>query len=522
MPRLDEVYKKSGVPTHTFVAPSEYARVLVALQTPGRGIIVEGPSGIGKTSCVKKALEDSDVAASTLFLSARKADDLQIIVDLPNMGKIGIVVVDDFHRLDDPTKKKLADYTKILADEESADSKIILIGINRAGQTLVEYAPDVLHRIESIRFGRTNIEKLREMIALGERALNCDIAIAEDIANEAEGSFAMAQVLCHEACLQDGVVKTVEANAPKKIAVSLPSIRETVLADLSPRFFPISREFATGNKLRREGRAPYLNLLRWLSQTPEGALDSKEAVAQNPELKGSVGQVIEKGYLSALIGGSQPISDLIHFEPITQLLTAEDPKFLYYIRHLIWSSFARQVGYFTIDFKSQYDFALSFAGQERDLAAALTEELVAREIVVFYDKNEQYRILGNDVEEYLAPIYRSESRFVVALLSNSYPGRIWTKFESEQFKHRFGQNSVIPIWFSDCTPGMFDESRKVGGLTFDTKEDLKTQAASIADILARMLEEDRQVAALAPAQPDPEQNRDLFEAKPIVASAARE
>lgn len=504
MPRLDEVYKKSGVPTHTFVAPSEYARVLVALQTPGRGIIVEGPSGIGKTSCMKKALEDSGVAASVLFLSARRADDIAIINDLPEMGKIGIVVVDDFHRLENSIKKRLADYTKILADEESADSKIILIGINRAGQTLMEYAPDVLHRIETIRFGRTNIEKLREMIALGEHALNCDIAIAEDIANEAEGSFAMAQVLCHEACLQDGVVKTTEGNLPQKISVSLPSIRETVLADLSPRFFPISREFATGNKLRREGRAPYLNLLRWLSRTPEGALDTKEAVAQNPALKGSVGQVIEKDYLSDLIEGSQPISDLIHFEPITQLLTAEDPKFLYYIRHLIWSSFARQVGYFTIDFKSQYDFALSFAGHERELAAALTQELQEREIVVFYDKNEQHRILGNDVETYLAPIYRSESRYVIALLSDSYPNRIWTKFESEQFKHRFGQNSVIPIWFTNAPPGMFDESRKVGGLTYDTKQPLEAQAAALANTLALMLENDRQAGVVAPAPADPE------------------
>ena len=71
MPRIDEVFKKSGVPTHTFVPPLEYERVLVALQTPGRCMIIEGPSGIGKTSCVKKALDNTGLAASCLMLSAR-------------------------------------------------------------------------------------------------------------------------------------------------------------------------------------------------------------------------------------------------------------------------------------------------------------------------------------------------------------------------------------------------------------------------------------------------------------------
>lgn len=460
-------------------------------------MIVEGPSGIGKTSCIRKALDDTGTADSCLFLSARKPADIELIKELPNMRSIGVVIVDDFHRLPSRSKQQLTDFVKTLADEEDETSKVILIGINQAGQTLVEYAPDVLHRVETIRVGRTNVERLREMIDLGERALNCKLLIADDIAEEAEGSFAMAQVLCHEACLHDKLLETHTATEPKQVAVSLPSIREAVLADLNPRFFPIAREFATGNKLRREGRAPYLNLLRWLSQTQEGALDTKEATAANPELKGSVVQVIDKGHLTTLINGSAQIAELVHFEPKTGLLTTEDPKFLYFIRHLIWSKFAKQVGYFSIDFKSQYDFALSFAGENRDLAGALADQLAAREISVFYDKNEQHRILANDVEEYLAPIYRSESRFVVPLLSKDYPKKIWTKFESQQFKQRFGEHSVIPIWYSDALPGMFDETRRVGGMTFDPNGDFGEQVEQIVGTLASKLEEVRQQEAAA-------------------------
>lgn len=503
MPRLDEVFKKSGVPTHTFVAPSEFDRVAVALQTPGRGIIIEGPSGIGKTSCVKKALEHLEMMGSCLFLSARKPADQELIQALPTMRRIGVVVVDDFHRLSEEVKKTLTDYVKTLADEEDGESKVILIGINRAGQSLIEYAPDLLHRVEIIRVGRTNVERIRELVTLGERALNCSISEADGITAEAEGSFAMAQVLCHEACLQGKVLETQHQNT--QINVSLPSMREAVLRDLSPRFFSIARDIATGNKLRREGRAPYLHLLRWLAGTSEGALDTKEAIAGNPALKGSVSQVIDKGHLNTLISSSEGISNLIHFDTKSELLTTEDPKFLYFIRHIIWSKFAKQVGYFSIEFESSYDFALSFAGENRNLADILAHKLTEREISVFYDKNEQHRILANDVEEYLAPIYRSESRFVLPLLSKEYPKKIWTKFESDQFKERFGEGSIIPVWYTDCPVGLFDETKRVGGLTFDPSCNIGDQADAIVNALAKKLEEERGVEAantLAPSGTD--------------------
>nr|WP_240966787.1 TIR domain-containing protein [Nodosilinea sp. P-1105] len=214
-------------------------------------------------------------------------------------------------------------------------------------------------------------------------------------------------------------------------------------------------------------------------------------MAKNPELKGSVGQVIEKGHLLHLINSIEQISLLFHFDLETRLLTIEDPKLLYFIRHLIWSKFAAQVGYYSIDFKSRYDFALSFAGEDRDLAESIAEALTSREISVFYDKHEQHRILANDVEEYLAPIYRSESRFVISLLSCKYPRKIWTKFESDNFKHRFGENSVVPIWYTDTTPGMFDESLKYGGLSFNPEGDLSTQVEAIAGVLAQKMEDER-------------------------------
>ena len=51
----------SGIPEHTFVEPVEYTRLLVALRTAGRSIVIEGPSGLGKTTAVSKAITEADL-----------------------------------------------------------------------------------------------------------------------------------------------------------------------------------------------------------------------------------------------------------------------------------------------------------------------------------------------------------------------------------------------------------------------------------------------------------------------------
>ncbi|NWC00835.1 TIR domain-containing protein [Pseudomonas gingeri] len=484
---LQDVFKKSGVPTHTFVEASEFNRVLVALRTAGRGMIIEGPSGIGKTSSIRRAVEKIP-GLECRFLTARRTSDVQEIEGIPDRDNFGLIIIDDFHRLEESLKQRLADKIKLLSDEEDDTSKLVLIGINRAGQSLIDYAPDLLHRVEIIRFGRTNIERIAELIARGQEALNCTIAAADGIAEESEGSFAMAQVLCHEACLQAGVLAS--ETSTRLVEVSLPAIRESIIKELTPNFYQVAKDFATGNKLRREGRAPYLHLLKWLSATPEGDLDTREAIRANPTLKGSVSQVIEKEHLSMLISGNTRISAIIHFDSVSQLLTVEDPKFLYFIRHLVWSKFARQVGYDNLEFIGRYDYALSFAGEDREIARALYESLASRELTVFYDENESHRILGNDVEEYLAPIYRTEANYVLPMISSTYPRKIWTKFESDQFKNRFGENSVLPILIDDFNPSQFDMTADVGHMRV-RRQELQADLDIAVEMLCQKIVDDR-------------------------------
>ena len=483
---LEDVFKTSGTPTYTFVRPQEYTKLLVSLRTKGRGLIIEGPSGIGKTTSVNKAIEEVGLTKNVTTFSARKKEDVEMIQFLPEFSDFGIVIVDDFHVLPNEIKKELSNFMKTLADEDLISSKLILIGINKAGDSLVTFSPDLNNRIDTIKFEANPEIKIEEMLSLGEKALNISLNIKTEITQEARGSFHIAQMLAKETCICSEIIDN--ESIKKTTDVSIESVKSKVNDELSRLFYPKARAFAIGSKIRREGRAPYLHLLNWLANSSDWSIQINELVNQHPEMKLSINQVVEKGFLLNLINENTIIQDVIHFDDQSNVLTIEDPKFLFYIRNILWNKFAFQIGFIGIEFKRPYDFALSFAGEDRSIAEELNNLLLEREISVFYDKNEQYRILAENVEDYLAPIYNSEAEYVVVLISKNYPKKIWTKFESEQFKQRFGDNSVIPIWFSNTDTSLFDESRKYGGITYNVENEIKIETDKIVNILSKKLE----------------------------------
>lgn len=240
--------------------------------------------------------------------------------------------------------------------------------------------------------------------------------------------------------------------------------------------------------MKPAGRAPYLHILHALAEGAEWSLVLRD-LRSFGNLRGSVGQVVEKGFLEDLIDGDEDLRRLLHYG--AKILTVEDPQLVFFLKWIPWDTFAKEIGFLEVNFEKRYDFALSFAGSDRQVAEALFEGLTSEEVDVFYDKNEQHRIIAADLEEYLRPIYQSEASFVICLLGPDHPTRIWAKFESDSFKQRFKDGAVIPIWFADAPPGIFDESRQVGGIDFDRQKDVAVQIAAIVDTLVRKLSEHR-------------------------------
>lgn len=478
---MEKVFILQGVPEHTFVQPVEYNRLLVSLRTAGRSVVVEGPSGIGKTTSVMKAITEAGLSEKVVTLSARKRDDVEFISLIPEMMPFGTILIDDFHRLGDDLKKLLADLMKTLADEGASHSKLIVLGIPNAGQSLISFGKDLANRIEVIPFEANPEHKISELIEKGEQTLNISINIRDDIISAAQGSFYIAQMLAHHTCIRSEILETSKAH--RTTEESYESIKARVMEILGRSFHDTTIAFARGTKLRREGRAPYLHLLNWLSESKNWSINANREADRHPAQRGSVSQVVSKGFLRELIEASTDLQRVLHFDGIT--LVAQDPQFIFYIRNLSWPALAEEVGFVSMEFPSRYDFALSFAGADRPIAEGIFKALQEEELEVFYDLNEQHRILAEDVEEYLAPIYSSDAQLVICVLGPDYPKKIWTKFESTQFRQRFKSGEVVPVVLDTAPPGMFDEAARVGHIPWNTKGDPADQTHSILQLLLK-------------------------------------
>ena len=74
-----------------------------------------------------------------------------------------------------------------------------------------------------------------------------------------------------------------------------------------------------------------------------------------------------------------------------------------------------------------YDVALSFAGEDRDLALALAARLHAAGHRVFFDRFEE--MWGEDLAAKLHDVYGTQARYCVVLVSRHYLEKPWTNHE---------------------------------------------------------------------------------------------
>ncbi len=482
--RIEEVFKASGIPTHTFIRPSAYSRLKVALRTPGRGVVVEGPSGIGKSTAITRALEEEGIVLKVTYLTAREPKDIEYLEDLPELGAFGTVVIDDFHRLEDSVKSRIADLLKVTADAEDRSRKLVIIGINDAGKSLVDSSPDLTNRLEVIRFKVEPDTKIEELVTAGETAFNVSIAARSLIIENARGSFYTAQLLCLDACMQAELTERPEDLF--EVSTSYAAIQRNVVDRQRDNFGDAVRSFVRGPKFTPRGRAPYLHVLKWLAESDSWSITIRDEIRKHPNEKASVLQVLDRGYLADLV--SQPaISKILHFDKNTSILAVDDPMLTFYLRAISWPDFVREVGFKKVDYEENYDIALSFAGEDRVYAAALRNALEDLGHSVFYDDAEHYRFLGQDIETYLGPIYKSGSRYVVAVLGETYGRKRWTLFEASQYKERISAGQVIPIWSIKIPPGPFDPTRDVGGLKWDPDGSPQDQAVEHAAVISQKL-----------------------------------
>lgn len=107
-----------------------------------------------------------------------------------------------------------------------------------------------------------------------------------------------------------------------------------------------------------------------------------------------------------------------------------------------------------------YDVAVSFAGEDRQIAESIASSLTQRGISVFYDDYEKAELWGKDLYEYLAEVYSSHARYCVMIISVHYAQKLWTNHERRSAQTRAFKEQeeyILPVRLDDSAiPGIHD------------------------------------------------------------------
>ncbi len=161
--KLSEVFKTVGLPPYTYVKPRHFGEVRADIEQPGKHLLIEGPSGIGKTCVVFKVFEELGWQKNTnyAYVSARDTDPeikIRQFFDSCQRGETplpSVIVIDDYHLLSPSLRDGIGAVLKRLSDrafEETDPPKAILIGIPTTGSALLADAFDLGPRLGSYRF----------------------------------------------------------------------------------------------------------------------------------------------------------------------------------------------------------------------------------------------------------------------------------------------------------------------------------------------------------------------------------
>ena len=275
---LTDVFVTEGRPQFTFVEPPNYSEILIDVRKVGKPVVIEGQSGTGKTTTIKKILEDIENEIQFKYFTARNRDDVVSILKIINDPKPGNIVIDDFHRLVDNLKIGVSNLAKLAADEglNSKFPKLVIIGINQTGSELLNLAPDIAKRCGIHKIKPASEELVNDLIVQGEKLLNIKFLRPKSIYNESKGDYWLTQLLCQTYCIKNKVLQTLPE--AKIISANIKDIRKSIIDRLENSYHTIIKDFCRGKRFRPSNNA-YIKFLESSSRVNDFPIDLNLSIA---------------------------------------------------------------------------------------------------------------------------------------------------------------------------------------------------------------------------------------------------
>jgi hypothetical protein len=216
---LKDVFKTVGLPPYTYVKPAYYGEVRADISQPGKHLLIEGPSGIGKTCVAFKVFEELGWAMGDKFTYVSCRDDDAVdrvggFFDCAARGEAPsppIMVIDDFHLLQANMRSEIGSLLKRMSDrafEHTAPPKAIMLGIPTSGVSLLSEALDLGPRLGTYVLSRVSDGEIDRLISEGENALNVLFEDRNILLAESSGNFWLAQYVCNKVCAIHEVFET--------------------------------------------------------------------------------------------------------------------------------------------------------------------------------------------------------------------------------------------------------------------------------------------------------------------------
>lgn len=468
--KLEEVFKTVGLPPYTYVKPAYYGEVRADISQPGKHLLIEGPSGIGKTCVAFKVFEDLGWAKDDRFayVSCRDTDaDYRIgqFFDTAGNGQIpnpSVLVIDDFHLLSTERRAGIGSMLKRLSDrafEHAAPAKAILIGIPTTGVSLLSEAYDLGQRLGIYRLSRATDSDIDRLISEGEAALNVLFEDRSVLLHESAGNFWLAQYICSKVCATQEAFETQDDT--KILTFDLLGIRQRLMTELTQRYMPTARTFAKGKRWRPGGNKPYLEILLALCKIPDSVVTFDKLLNVVPERRKPGIKAVRPRITEVVYdpGRGSDLRKQVAFDPDAGF-SIEDPLFRYFLTNLEQKLLFQELGIEPATVETgrlySYDIGFSFAGEARRIVEALNAEMKAEDVVTFYDYDQQAFLLALDLEKTLGRVYAESCRYSLVFLDANYHEKVWTKYEKDVMTRHGRKDHIIPV--------LLDESGAAGAV----------------------------------------------------------
>jgi len=94
----------------------------------------------------------------------------------------------------------------------------------------------------------------------------------------------------------------------------------------------------------------------------------------------------------------------------------------------------------------EYDFAISYAGEEERIAKGIHDAIKEKyaNYTIFFAPKEIDKMVGQDGEQFFDNLFL-QSKQVIVILSENYKRKEWTRYEWDIIKERSAENRCIPV-----------------------------------------------------------------------------